>query len=92
MCLIGRLDGKEVGQVAIIARMNATLFDQMVKFIRSGRKLKLGFAGVSILLFTYLTSYSTLGVKNGSKNVPFHSTPNDVRIPLPSALYALYAV
>jgi F-box protein 18 (helicase) len=41
----GRLDGNEVGQVAIIARMNITLFDEMVKIIRSGASLKLGFAG-----------------------------------------------
>ena len=33
--------------MAIIARMNITLFDEMVKTVRSGTALKLGFAGVS---------------------------------------------
>ena len=43
----GRIDGREVGQVAIIARMNATLFEEMVKTVRSGKPFRLGFAGVS---------------------------------------------
>ena len=43
----GRIDGREEGQVAIIARMNATLFEEMVKTVRSGKPLRLGFAGVS---------------------------------------------
>ena len=43
----GRLDGTPEGQVAIIARMNITLFEEMVKTVRSGRSLRLGFAGVS---------------------------------------------
>jgi hypothetical protein len=48
LLIVGRLDGKKEGQVAIIARMNITLFDEMVKTIRSGASLKLGFAGVSL--------------------------------------------
>ena len=43
----GRIDGRQIGQVAVIARMNVTLFEEMVKTVRSGRPLKLGFAGVS---------------------------------------------
>ena len=43
----GRLDGTPEGQVAVIARMNITLFEEMVKTVRSGRSLRLGFAGVS---------------------------------------------
>ena len=43
----GRIDGEEEGQVAVIARMNITLFDEMVKTVRSGASVKLGFAGVS---------------------------------------------
>ena len=43
----GRIDGEEEGQVAVIARMNITVFDEMVKTVRSGASVKLGFAGVS---------------------------------------------
>ena len=55
LLIVGRLDGNEVGQVAIIARMNITLFDEMVKIIRSGASLKLGFAGVSLSFFVLVS-------------------------------------
>lgn len=41
------IDGTHKGQVAIIARLNATLFEEMVKMVRSNKDVKLGFAGVS---------------------------------------------
>lgn len=47
---LGSVDGTSVGQVAIISRMNATLFEEMVKIVRSRRTLKLGFAGVSMYI------------------------------------------
>ena len=43
---IGVIDGTIRGQVAIIARMNATLFEEMVKTVQSDRSIKIGFAGV----------------------------------------------
>ena len=50
----GRLDGCQVGQLAIIARLNATLFEEMVRTVMSGKALKLGFAGVRHCLLVYL--------------------------------------
>ena len=52
---VGRIDGTPEGQVAIIARMNITLFQEMVKTVRSGKSLRLGFAGVGA---PYCHSYS----------------------------------
>ena len=43
---VGVIDGTIRGQVAIIARMNATLFEEMVKTVQSDRSIKIGFAGV----------------------------------------------
>ena len=56
------------GQVAVIARMNATLFNEMVKVVRGGRQLKLGFAGVRENVFhDCLCDFAVLGL-------PFNST------------------
>lgn len=48
----GEVTGSTVGQVAIICRTNATVFDEAVKICRmNDDDIKVGFVGVSNTLF-----------------------------------------